>query len=304
MADSNQCIPSLVQICQRVAAAHVDSICSLGDGWRYDLIEPVVENCSPDTLLRLEQASPYIEKDTEGIWKKLCFQRYPLAAEQYQSDCPGEPESWRDAFFVLKDMEAKRLEEVTSRLRTQRQEEADRKKETQIKITDKVPTAKRARGWGPTMPKSLLQKTRSEAARMQKGIYGMRMAPPMPTTKNYSVQPNTVTLAADTMHHPPSSSSSTSSASPQGSRVTVKAVTVRRRTASSSTKSIKRTAPPPPSVKSPQTPSSPADELVITPKPPISKKDRMASLFMPKHRAHSQLPSQTAPSRHDLRSRA
>ena len=33
-------------------------ICSLGEGWRYDLIKPVLESCTPETLLRFEQADP------------------------------------------------------------------------------------------------------------------------------------------------------------------------------------------------------------------------------------------------------
>ena len=39
--------------------AMVLAICSLGDDHiRYDVIKPVLECCSADTLLRLEQSSP------------------------------------------------------------------------------------------------------------------------------------------------------------------------------------------------------------------------------------------------------
>lgn len=31
---------------------------SLGEGWRYDLIRPVLESCTPNTLKRFEEADP------------------------------------------------------------------------------------------------------------------------------------------------------------------------------------------------------------------------------------------------------
>lgn len=47
---------------------------------------------------------------------------------------------------VLRDLEAQRLEAVGSKLRIQREELEQRKKDSQIKLTDKVPPAKRYRG--------------------------------------------------------------------------------------------------------------------------------------------------------------
>lgn len=46
---------------------------------------------------------------------------------------------------VLREAEAKRFEELGSRLRTQRLEAEERKKEREVKLTDKVPPPKRAR---------------------------------------------------------------------------------------------------------------------------------------------------------------
>jgi hypothetical protein len=46
---------------------------------------------------------------------------------------------------VLREAEAKRFEELGSRLRVQRLEAEERKKEKEIKLTDKVPLPKRAR---------------------------------------------------------------------------------------------------------------------------------------------------------------
>lgn len=47
---------------------------------------------------------------------------------------------------VLRDLEAQRLEAVGCKLRIQREELEQRKKDSQIKLTDKVPSIKRYRG--------------------------------------------------------------------------------------------------------------------------------------------------------------
>lgn len=47
---------------------------------------------------------------------------------------------------VLRDLEVQRLEAVGSKLRIQREELEQRKKDSQIKLTDKVPPVKRYRG--------------------------------------------------------------------------------------------------------------------------------------------------------------
>ncbi|KAI0929059.1 hypothetical protein AcW1_006109 [Taiwanofungus camphoratus] len=314
--------PTLVQLCQRVASAHVDSICSLGDRLRFELVQPVLENCSADTLLRLEQASPFIEKDTTELWKKLCLRSYPLIAHQHQYSSIDEPESWRNEYFILRDMEAKRFEELGTRLRTQRQEAAERRKESQIKITDRVPPAKRARGFGAGQPKTLFQKTRSEAARVQKGIYGMHTIPPMPRHRTLSKVPSAKRL-------PPPSSGSTSSATStsstsstaSGSHVTVKSVTIHRRPTASVTKPASAKSRPPSRSPYPsraqaasnsalksasytgtysvplQTLPLQSEHRAMPSRSSPSKKDPMTSLFMPKHRAHSQLPTPSVPSR-------
>lgn len=88
-----------------------------------------------------------------------------MALERYSvEDDPLEPESWKSRLFVsldplffhqilpltlpskvLRDAEARRIEEVGSKLRIQRMEADERKKEKEIKFTDRVPVAKRPR---------------------------------------------------------------------------------------------------------------------------------------------------------------
>ncbi|KAJ7905808.1 RNA polymerase II transcription factor SIII subunit A-domain-containing protein [Mycena olivaceomarginata] len=324
MALPDDRVPTLVQYCQRVAAVHVDAISSLGDELRYELVRPILQRCTVDQLLRLEQASPYLKKDTPEIWQELCFRTYPTAAERYRRGDVQEPDSWKDQYFVLVEEEARRIEEVGLKIRRQRQEAEERKKEQEIKITTLIPQGKRR--WGAAVPpKTLFQKTKSEASKLQKNVFAKPMFPPMPPNgRNYRVLPpdNSVLL-------PPSQSSS---------RVTVNTVTHRipapgpviskepvnlfsQKTpvapSSVSLSSLPRkdssaSLTPSPSKSTSSSSAfgdlpSAKDDTAQSPRkrsrltsaefsPPKSdfrpprplKRDPMASLFVPKHRAHSQ----------------
>ncbi|GJE96448.1 RNA polymerase II transcription factor SIII subunit A-domain-containing protein [Phanerochaete sordida] len=315
---SSRRLPSLVQLCQRVASNHVENICSLGDEAAFELVAPILQNCSAEALLRFEQATPSLEGHTSGLWKALCFRTYPLPAERRNID--SEPDSWRDEFFVLRDLEAKRLEAVGSKLRMQREELEQRKKDSQIKITDKVPPMKRYRGsWGqPQAPRTLLQKARADAVKKHKGVYGARMLPAMPAAKTFR------TLSNNTTTKPPTAAASPAGplAGKVGTRVTVAAVSKPTPPATSAgqnmsstpvsssparpvpTRTSSTTVPPassPPSTPrppqgSPPPIASPSGALKV----PVARKNPMASLFMPKHRAYSQLPTHSS----SMRSRA
>ncbi|KAI0797561.1 hypothetical protein C8Q75DRAFT_738822 [Abortiporus biennis] len=303
-------VPSLVQLCQRVVSTNIDRMFSLGENPPLELIRPALQHCSAETLLRFENASPSLADGTSDIWKALCYNRHPLLAEQQYSD--GEPDSWRDAYFVLNCLEEQRLEEVRLRLRSQREEAEQRKKHSQIKITDKVPPNKRFRtSWGPNPPKTLLQKTRSEVAKVQKGLYGMRMIP-MPTPKSARFLPS----APSAMPSSPTTSSSTLHVN-TGPRVAVTTVSVCQPSSKNSTKAKPPQMSPPlvtPNTRSTDLPAlsdsclkpspSPLTSPPVTTLPPNSptpmksplpKKNPMNALFMPKHRAYSQL-SSTQPS--------
>ncbi|KAG2153056.1 uncharacterized protein EDB93DRAFT_1239859 [Suillus bovinus] len=292
-------LPTLVTYCQRVLSTYTDSISSLGDdAIRYDVIKPVLEFCSADTLFRLEQSSPVhpiisplVPDGNKEIWQRLCWKTFPLLAEQYFQEGSEAPESWREQFFLLREAEAERLELAGSRLRSQRMEAEERKKEREVKITDRLPPPKRARGWGaPSQPKSLFQKTKNEATKLRTSMYSARLLPPK---------------RQRTLHSSLSIKPAASRPSEQTkSMVTVKTVSYKRPSIPpASLQSSGR--PPVPSVSSLATPPKPASspcsyhprENSGLLKPPINKKDPMASLFMPKHRTLSQLPGQTSNAR-------
>ncbi|KAA1469346.1 hypothetical protein DENSPDRAFT_928054 [Dentipellis sp. KUC8613] len=294
-------IPSLVQLCQKVVSAHVDLIQSIGDA-SFELVRPVLQYCSIETLLRIEENSPHIEEDTNELWKAQCIRAYPLATEQHIAGAEEPPSSWKEVYFLLRDQEAKRFEAVGSRIRNQRLEAEIKKKEREIKLTDRIPPAKRARGWnGPTQPKSLFQKTRSEASKIQKTMFGPQMRPGMITAKSYVVK-NTVSAKPPP---PPITASTTSNP-----RVVVRPVEYRRPIMSKPAPTVASSPPatrPSKEIENVSKPdliaSSTASPAVLPPspsarpRPSAAKKPGASSLFMPKHRQHSQLPARPVPSR-------
>lgn len=102
------------------------------------------------------------------IWKDLCFRDYYLTAvKRYSPDViPVEPDSWRARYFVrhgrpsfrsaylltrisvqeIQDAEARRMDELGTKLRLQSQEADQRKRQREIKFTDRVPQPKRFKG--------------------------------------------------------------------------------------------------------------------------------------------------------------
>lgn len=144
--------------------------------------------------------------------------------------------------------------------------------------------------------KTLFQKTRSEASKIQKTMY-TRLTPSMPRVKDYRCSGPSMSLL------PPPPLSST------GSGVIVKTVTYRRPPPSSSASSSSATSvasvisssassrsPVRPPTQTNDTPAhSPFPSPLPLNKSPVAKKDPKSSIFMPKHRAYSQRPGQ-APS--------
>lgn len=96
------------------------------------------------------------------LWRDLCFREFQVEAEEYSSGSLPPPKSWRDLFFVrdfcntqklvltcqqgFRTRKEKRLEEISARMKTQRLEAEKRKREKEIKFTDRLPPMKRSRG--------------------------------------------------------------------------------------------------------------------------------------------------------------
>jgi elongin-A len=196
----------------------------------------------------------------------------------------------------------------------------EHKKEREVKYTDRVPPPKRTRtgctGFNYILPplfrhsrclfhpgntKTLFQKTRTDASKLQKNIYNARILPPMPTSKNYG-------QVAPQMALEPSSSRVTVNTVIKrhlnSAPLTIRSVTSETTSLSAQSASSSATSPTPQPLittspisisssppiatlmtasKSPWTAKSPTPNKTI-------KKDPMATLFVPKRKAYSQRP--------------
>lgn len=175
----------------------------------------------------------------------------------------------------LQAQEAQRIEHVGSKIRTQRQEADHRKKEKEVKITDRLPPAKRPRTGGcqslslfffssshrilgnsVSQPKSLFQKTRSEASKIQRAL-NARILPPSRPPGSSLPSPVSVNVNSTSVHHRPSIPIPTASTSNH---------MVSDHSPSSPPLLVTESPPPLPKMRSP------------------AKKDPMASLFLPKRK--------------------
>ncbi|OCB84121.1 hypothetical protein A7U60_g8794 [Sanghuangporus baumii] len=137
------------------------------------------------------------------LWKEICIRSYPLIVDQKLNPAYEEPESWRDEFFRIKGEQDKRFEDAANRIRNQRIGAEELKRKRQAKLTDRVIPPKRPRSngknasshvfaysmyltyafactmrsSGPATPQTLLQKTRREATKIQKSVFGPRNLP-------------------------------------------------------------------------------------------------------------------------------
>jgi len=277
-------IRSLKHYCRRVATAHVDGIVSLGDSVPYELVRPILESCVADNLRRLEDATPHLRAYTNDLWRGHCTREYQVETEEYCSGSLAPPKSWRVLFFDLRARKEKRLEEISARMKTQRLEAEEGKRQKEIKIIDRVPPMKRARGWSSApQQKSLFQKTRSEASKIRRAVYEPRMRPPMPTAQVNRQRIRDV------------SASSSPSKPASGTRVVVRPVVRRPSPAALPASTVSEKKPSNLDQDTGQR-SHPLEPRLKQPSP-SAKKEPTCSLFMPKHRAHSQLSSRLVPSR-------
>lgn len=316
---ANNRVPTLVQLCQRVASSCIDSIATLGDDLSYPLVKPILERCTAEQLFVLEDSSPHLFNETPEIWMQICIRKYPTAVEKYLDDDLLEPRPWRERYQVLTREEEHRFERLGSKLKAQRIEAEERKKEREVKLTDRVPPLRRpkAGGWSvPLQPKTLIQKTLSEASKIQKAMYQSRMFPPMNGGKAHRVlsKPSctlTSSTSADfnrvsvntvpkraipgpsnrvTPPQAPSSSLTPQQSYDNNSQTTspgfalVPTVVV-----SDATTATQKQSNTPPKKLPTASPSTSTDARPMKPAPPL-RKDPMASLFVPKHRAYSQRP--------------
>ncbi|GJJ12549.1 hypothetical protein Clacol_006792 [Clathrus columnatus] len=193
------------------------------------------------------------------------FPHVPPSTKYGQSLKAGQvssPKCWREQYYTCRREEEKRFEEIGSRIRNRREEADQEKKERQVILTDKLPPAKRSRfnSGGTTRSKSLFEKARADSLRVQRLVYGPSILPPPMHSK--AIKPR---------------SSPVNTFSPSKSAI-----------------SLPRKSPALPKDKDTESQDFPSSKSIpqsVGNSSGSAKRDPMATLFMPKHKAYSQRPS-------------
>ncbi|XP_072266279.1 elongin-A-like [Pyxicephalus adspersus] len=99
---------TLYQQCIRVLQNNIDSIQEVG-GVPFEILEPVLERCTPEQLNRIEECNPDFMEESDHLWKKHCerdFKGHQLL----------EWESWREMYLRLFSAREEKLKMITQNI--------------------------------------------------------------------------------------------------------------------------------------------------------------------------------------------
>ncbi|MGH0175242.1 UNVERIFIED_CONTAM: hypothetical protein FKN15_070142 [Acipenser sinensis] len=99
---------SLYEQCIRVLQNNIDSIDEVG-GVPYEILEPVLERCTPEQLYRIEQCNQCFMEDSNELWTRHC-------QRDFRRESPQEFESWREMYLRLHDEREERLRLLTQNI--------------------------------------------------------------------------------------------------------------------------------------------------------------------------------------------
>lgn len=104
-------VPRLFDACIRILIDNIDSIDYLGN-IPFDIVQPVLERCTPSQLYTLEDFNPYLLEDTDDLWKSHCNKEFKFRE-------PEDMESWRELYLRLHDERETKLRNITANISAQ-----------------------------------------------------------------------------------------------------------------------------------------------------------------------------------------
>ncbi|KAL4629442.1 transcription elongation factor B polypeptide 3 isoform X2 [Arapaima gigas] len=114
---------SLYEQCIRVLQNNIDSIEEVG-GVPFEILEPVLERCTPEQLFRIEQCNQWFTEETDELWMRHC-------RRDFKHESPQEYESWREMYLRLHEEREERLRLLTQNISSAH---AQRPKGRQVKM--------------------------------------------------------------------------------------------------------------------------------------------------------------------------
>lgn len=99
---------TLYEQCIRVLQNNIDSIAEVG-GVPFEILEPVLERCTPEQLYRIEQSNQWFTEESDELWMRHC-------QRDFKRESPQEYESWREMYLRLHDEREERLRLLTQNI--------------------------------------------------------------------------------------------------------------------------------------------------------------------------------------------
>ncbi|XP_059215369.1 elongin A, like isoform X2 [Centropristis striata] len=96
---------SLHQQCIRTLQNNINLLFETG-GVPFEILEPVLERCTPEQLLRIEECNPIYIGETDHLWGKHCQRDFKDSKLQ-------EYESWKEMYIRLSDERERKLKRLT-----------------------------------------------------------------------------------------------------------------------------------------------------------------------------------------------
>lgn len=96
---------TLYQQCIRALQNNIDSLYEIG-GVPFEILEPVLERCTAEQLLRIEECNPVYIGVTDHLWEKHC-------QKEFRNNRLEEYESWREMYLRLFEERERKLQQLT-----------------------------------------------------------------------------------------------------------------------------------------------------------------------------------------------
>ncbi|KAM4607476.1 elongin A, like [Polymixia lowei] len=96
---------SLYQQCIRILQNNIDLLYETG-GVPFEILEPVLDRCTPDQLLRIEECNPVYVGVTDHLWGKHC-------QRDFRDSKLKEYESWKEMYIRLSEERERKLKRLT-----------------------------------------------------------------------------------------------------------------------------------------------------------------------------------------------
>lgn len=192
---------TLYEQCIRVLQNNIDSIDEVG-GVPFEILEPVLERCTPEQLYRIEQVNQYFMEESDELWMKHC-------RRDFKRESPQEYESWRELYLRLHDEREERLRMLTQNISSAH---ANKPKGRQVKMAFVNSVAKPPRDVRRRQEKFGTKSGSTSASVVAAAPTPVKIRPSMP----YSSHNQSSEGSQSSFSSPPESSRSSASSSSAG----------------------------------------------------------------------------------------